>query len=213
MTFDDQLGMEGCVPATFRSTRTAGNVDVSLGNAIPYPVTIREQAASGGRYQAGDVTWSLRTAELGTVQPKPADLIIDEAGARWTILEATPAAFASFVRAVCRNLAIAYDLRDAIDIYRPDPTQEDDAAGNREPSFLPLSLGAICRVQETARRTVDTLGKLSAEVDYVVYLEQQIALTHEDQIRWNGKVLEIIGSVDPDRIDVLQRIDCIWRGF
>lgn len=220
--WDDQAILDGRETVTYRSVRDAGDVDVSVPNAVAYDVSLRDAAFSGGVYQAGDIVWTLPLAVLATagVVTKPADVIVRADGSRWTVLSRSATELAQFVKPATRNLAIAYDLRHTIDVYRPRATQDLGDAGRREPLFQPFALGRVCRVQEVGRDRADELGKIATEVRYDVFMESPLRLTHEDQIRWTppgepGQVrtLEVQRTRESDRIDVLQVVECLWRGY
>lgn len=215
---DVQLLLDALEAVTYTSVNDDdGDTDVSVGHAMRNNVSAREVSASLGRYQSGDVSWEFRESELSGVTPKPGDYVTDAGGTRYTVLDAMADDWANFVRVTSRNLKIAEGLRHSVDWYEPSPTQSADDAGHREPTFVPRRLGLACRVQETGRNPVEAMGKRVTVVTYDVILERRIEPTHEGQLRWTPagepqRILEITGATDPDRIDALQRLSCVWRG-
>lgn len=208
--FDDQSILDGQEVATFTSVRNSGNVAATLTDTVPLGVTTRELLASGGRYQAGDQTWTTSTRSV-PFTPKMADTITDSAGNVWTVLDVTTSTFASCHKFTTRNLAVANDLHDSLDVYRP-ALQSQTASGDRKPNFQPFQKAVACRVQETTRSVEDTLGKKVTAVNYSVIFAGQIpGLSNEDQLRWNGKNLQVTAVFEADRIDMLQRAEAVWR--
>jgi hypothetical protein len=214
----DYLVWEDLEAVTLRSVANAGDTDTAVTSAKRRAVTTREQAASGGRYTASDLNWFLPVTLLGSVTPKPADVVIDGDSRQWTALDVQLMALRTVWKLTTRDFAIAYSLRDMVDWYEPAPTQSVDVAGHREPTWVPRKLALACRVQEQSAEVVEAFGKMVTQRRYAVWCETRIAPTHEGQLRWTtdaGEVrtLEVTGVTEADRIDALTRVDCIYRGY
>lgn len=212
ITFDDQPILEGHEAVTVTSVRRTGDATASTATAVRYPMTTREASASFGVYQLGDVVWTLDTSEVSSIAPlKPRDKVTDSDGIDWTMLDAVKSPIANFWKCTTRALAIVNDLADRMDIYRPRPTQAQDDPGNREPVFMPFKLNLACRIQEISRNVVDAFGKRVTEIGYEIFTAETLAVTNEDQIRANGRIYDITGMVDAERIDALGKILAVWR--
>ena len=69
-----------------RRGSTPGGTPAPIAHALRRSVSIREAAASDGRYTTADVTWHLPVAELGQA-PRLGNLIRSGDGRQWTVLE------------------------------------------------------------------------------------------------------------------------------
>lgn len=209
--YDDQLSMDGRESVEYQSTRKAGGVTVTLPNAIQYPITTRELAASGGRYTGSDVVWSLRLAELGDVTPKPADTIIDATAAVWTVLDVAVSRFAGFAKATCRNLAVAFGLEDAVDIEVPTVAAGD--TGGRANVWAAKYSDLACRMQPDATESFDARGKDATARRYLCYVARQIDPRSDagdwGRVTFEGRYYQITGYRQAERIDELPVVECV----
>lgn len=197
-----------------RSRRTTGDFADYKVSSKRRALGFKEFVASGGVYTAQDLIW-LIPAELVTVGPiKPADILEPIDGQRWTVLEAPLIAEESYYKCICRNLVIANDLRDLIDIWEATNTQ--DAQANRTPTFAALHSKIPGRIQPIAGTIENTLGKFGLTKTYIAFLAtqltatQQLEITNEMQLRINGQTspkYAIKGWRNPARIDQLFEID------
>jgi head-tail adaptor len=167
--------------------------------------TYRELAASNGAYTASDVVWLVPSVLLG-VTGKPGDYITDEDGTVYTVLEASHNAFRSFWRFVTRDLVLANDLRDTIDIQRP--TIGYDSAGGKLRTFPPLGGSTAyddlpAKVQKLTDTLAVALGVEGFKADYAVIVGQQVTIEEGDRIKFGSLYLDITGLRNPSRIDEL----------
>lgn len=157
----------------------------------------KELAASSGAYTAGDQVWIIPVALLsGSKEIKPGDVVQSDSLAgddpeRWTVLEAQLGKARNTYRLTCRDLTIAYDLRDVINIERPRVTK--DAAGAhvlafpsdvQQPGGEVLYSGLICKVQPTEEEIVEERGVRGTQQKYDVIVSRQVAVVQYDRIAW-----------------------------
>lgn len=205
-TFDDLACFDGIEPVTYVSVANSGNTNISLPTALQMPVSNKERMASGGVYTGQDVQWSLRLAELGNVKPKPADKIIDGSGTTWVVLEVKTSKFAQAAWCICRDLIIANQLYDSIDIQRPANTI--DSSGKRVPSYSPVYTSIPGRLQELDGQREIEFDKAGFKRRYALILSQQVTVTTEDQCIVNGTdTYQIRSYKDPSRIDELMQLE------
>ncbi len=208
--FDDQSILDDRQTVEYVSRRDAGNVTASVSNAVSYGISKREVMASNGRYQSGDVVWTLPRSQVLALGPKVGDAVLAE-GVKYTVIGQDISAFASFVKLTTRNLVIAYGLQQSVTILRPNhglPTPTAD----RSPQFV-SSGPFVAAVQEMGRSPAEFLERRANEVRYTIVLEAQAAdLTHECLIVWNGLQLQIESVANVDRLDFLQQVECVYRG-
>lgn len=222
---------------TYTSHRTT---TASAGDAVLANVTAkrrnpsdRELAVSQGVYTSQDLVWLVPQANLTGLTPggdkepvaKPADTITDAAGNVWTVLEVFFNTLKSTWRLMTRNLAIAFDLQDAVDIQRYTLTY--DAAGAPVRAWPDNNVGTIlaagstpyaalpARAQLLTDEIKDERGLRGFQGNYAVYLSQQVQVTQEDRVKWTDKstspatvrYLDILGIHNPLRIDELPVLD------
>lgn len=181
-------------------------------------VNQREQVASGGVYTGADLVWLLPAAVIPAgLIPKPADVIVDDEGTRWTALSVERNKNRQTWRLTTRNLALAHQLDHTIDIQRAD--LGTDAAGGLV-RFWPDSspsggstpyAGISARVQLKTKEEVDQRGMRGFKETYEVTVDRQVKLTTNDRIKWTlaGDMvyLDISGLHNPELIDQLPVID------
>lgn len=201
---------------TLTQVDLAGDTITSGIDAKRRPVGAKEAAASFGVYTQTDTNWYL-PATLVTGRVRPRDRITDADGTVFTVLEAPLLNLGSIWKCVSRDLVLTAGLRDLVAFQRP--TNAQDAAGNREPTFATLAQDVPARVQETARTVKDALGRRVTEVTYSVWVDRTLAVTHEDRVLWtpagesSPRVLEIQGTKDAENIQALFMVEAVWRGF
>jgi hypothetical protein len=158
-------------------------------------LTIREQAASGGAYQAGDVSWIVPDLFIRPgIRPKPADAVIDSDQNRYTVLDAEQIKERQDWRLVTRNLAIAFSLGHFIDIQKAAISY--DRAGVEVQTYPEDGGGTIayanllCRVQLASDVLVDERLIRGFKGTYAIYVSQQIVFTadfNKYRCRWVDK--------------------------
>jgi hypothetical protein len=212
----------------FESARPDGPPD-ALGNApdtgvytaVPWAkrldMTARELAASGGAYQAGDVTWLIPDVFLpGGAEPGDAIQVGDSE--RWNVLETTFNREDFIWELKARNPAVAFNLRDLIDVERPAITY--DAAGAPVmlfPSGPAPNGGAViypklvCKVQSVESDIAEERGIRGTQTKYNVYLSRQVVVTQYDRVNWQGVYLDIVATHNSEQIDELPYLECVAK--
>ena len=174
-------------------------------------LTWKELAASGGAYTGQDTVWQIPQAVLPAGRPlKVGDQVIDADSTRYTALDVSLGKWKQTWRLTTRNLAIAYGLRDTIDIQRAEVGY--DQAGATVRTFPPaggrtIYAGLVARVQLVSREETDERGLRGLKALYQITIARAVSLVDEDRILWNGKYLDIKKYTQADRIDVLPVID------
>lgn len=191
--------------------RNVGDMSCTITNAKRRPVGFRQQAESMGVYTARDVNWWLPKAKTLGDAPKPGDKITDSDRIVWTVLESPLFCQRADYKCVSRALAIEHKLCDRCDVFRPAPSQGQDIAGNREPSFYPYKTNIACAFQEASRQVVEKFGKLVTEISYDVTLEEDFDLTNQDQVRAFGRTYDVTGYRNATSITELAVAQVVWR--
>lgn len=202
-----------------RSRRTVDGVTdwaVHSVSAKRRALQFRDLAASGGVYTPQDLKWCVPAeliAPLGDL--KPGDIIEPADGAQWVMMPdgVSLNTWKSWWGCVCRNLVVAHDLRELIDVWAP--TNAQDAQGNRAPTFTALHSKIPGRIQPIDGTVEESLGKRAITKRYTAYLAtqltvaQNLAITNEMQLRINGTTTayQIVAWRNPDSIDRLFEID------
>lgn len=186
-------------PAWFEvSNRTGDAARVYLPVAKRRALTLKELAASGGVYTGRDKVWLFPQRRIpASLKPKPADVLIDTAGERWTVLDVQHGKWGQTWRLTTRNRVIAEDLRDLIQIERAQI--EYDEAGVATKYFPPDTRGQTiyrdlpCRVQPQQSDIAEERGIRGFRTQYLIYVDREVSITNEDRILWEGQYLEIRG--------------------
>lgn len=152
------------------SAYTGTAVSVDLSRTGWHDITLKEQAASRGAYQAGDQFISLGVEELGDTVPGVGWRVTHgETGTVYTVLEVVRANYLGFYRCTGRNLALAAGLTDSVDLQHPTITS--DSAAGRSESWSNIRTSISCRVQPDDTLPFDGRGVRAAERKYLVYLD------------------------------------------
>ena len=192
---------------TYTAVKNAGNVTASIPKALKRALNFKELAASGGVYTSKDGKFIVPTTLLtaASIVPKPADLITDGDGVVWTVLEANTQVFDTVAHCVVRAMAIAYDLRDLVTIKRP--TNSQDAAAGRMPTFADLYTSLACRIQEQDGSEQVERGKRLTRKTYTIFLGQQVSVETTDRVMdADSNIYEIKAWRNPDQIGQLMEL-------
>ena len=190
------------------SVRKSGNVTTNISDAKRRALTFKEIVGSGGVYTGKDLAWLLPVAVMAGAVPKPADRIVDGDGVTWTVLEAPLNTWRTWYRAACRNLVLAYDLRDTADLMRPTNTQ--DAAGGRVPGYAAVSdsTSLPVRVQEIEAAVEERNGKRQTTRRFTAYCGQRIYPQAQDRlVTSDGTIYQLTGWRNADRLELLMELD------
>jgi hypothetical protein len=203
---------DGTVTVTlYRRGSTPGSPGTVIANALCQGLTTRQsrarnrndtwkRIASDGRYTAGDVVWHLPTEELN-VAPQLGDVLVDDEGRRWTVLEVQLTTLRSRWRCLSRNLAIAYGLDDTVTILRA--TFSKGEGGAAEPTWRPWRTGLRARIQPA-----EAVITGEHQTRQVAARYRNVALDHTHCIRGpDGTIYKIKAVNAAERIGELQTIE------
>jgi hypothetical protein len=211
---DSQAKLPGRETVTYRAaTDNAGSyTNYTVASAIRYPITLKEAATSNGVYTANDVVWTLGESQVDTAgfTPKPRDIILDDAGQSWTVLDTVHAMLGRFWKFTTRNLAIVNSLKDTVNVQHPTITQT--AAGHRSVAWSTVASSVSCRVQSRTVNGFDDRGVRSTETVYDVYFAAPIAATTATgdfaRLVFGSINLQIVNYTQDDHIDALPLAEC-----
>jgi hypothetical protein len=179
-------------PALARELRRPGAADI-----IPVTkwraLTRRELEVSLGAYTSGDrVCLIPKAILLPEVEIKPGDILTRTArdSSRWTALEVGTNKHEQTYRLTCRNLVLAFDLVDKIDIERAHVVYDDAGAAIKQfptgdgPRGGSIAYeGLACRVQLATQEISDERGIRGFKGSYAIILSREVVVTNEDRIR------------------------------
>lgn len=186
---------------TVTLTRSGSAMSIEIHNALRRAILRRDTVDSDGRYTASDFVWHLPVATLEET-PQPGDVLIDNSGARWTILGARPATFGSRWHCVCRNLATAYGLNVTVDIEKAVITKSD--AGAELLSWESWRTGLDARIQPATTR-LQPSDEHTRNIDrFHIYLLDDIEIDDPCRVRaTDGTTYKILSSHRRQRLDEL----------
>ena len=217
---------------TLESVRVHGTLRALIGTSRRSAVNIREQAPSFGAYQGADCGFRIpsRFVPAEFLPLKPRDRIIDEKGAVYTVLSVQPsrnnAADTGSWKLLCRDLSIAFDLRDLISIEEPR-RELDEGRAKLVRSWEEKYRMIPARVQLESEAIAEMAAKRVTQGTYRVFVDREVQVTHENRIRWipglrrdpvthilaapdlaDIRYLEVVGYHNAENISELPVIDC-----
>jgi head-tail adaptor len=173
----------------------------------------KEQMASGGVYTAEDKACLFPQAVLtpGLV-PKVRDVVIDlDDGSRWTVLEANLGKLDQTWKLMTRNLALAHDLVDRVDVQRAAVSYDrggyllkawPPAGGTTPYRQIPA------RVQLVADQVVDQAGIRGFLGTHQCFVDRELAdVTNEDRVLFQGRYYEVRGYRQSEAVDQLPYLE------
>ncbi len=188
-----------------RRGSTPGGAAATIAHALRRAVSVREAAASDGRYTAGDVTWHLPVAELAAA-PRLGDLVRSGEGRQWTVLEVRLTTLGTRWRCTTRSLAVVYGLDDTITILKP--TYVQGTGGAAEATWLPWRTGVRARIQPV-RSTPGSQHESRQKITRCqIFVEEEFALDPTHRIAAaDGTIYKILSVVGAERLGELQTIE------
>lgn len=190
-----------------------GGAPATITDAKSRSVSVREQAASFGRYQSGDVKWYLPVVQTVAAGITPAIgwTVTDGEGTVWTVLMVDKTVLGAVWKLTTRNLAIA--LGDTIDIEVPTVTP--GVTGARENAWSVKYPGLVARMQPERQETFEGRGKRTTATKYLCYVSQPIDPRNDagdwGRIAFAGRYYEVTGYRNAARIDELPVVECVAR--
>jgi hypothetical protein len=168
---------------------------------------VHKTVPGGGQHTAANVVWHLPTAELPDV-PRLGDLIVDDAGARWTILEVKRSTLGARWCCSSREVAIAFGLDDTITVLKA--IAPHGGCGPTEPVWRIWRTGVRARIQPAQTKISRDAAASSASTtaQYRIFVEENLDLDHTCCIRGaDGTIYTITSTIGAERIGELQVID------
>jgi len=203
---DDLAGVvDGLTSATV--TRPGSSATTEVTHALRRPIRTREAEASEGRYSASDVAWHLPASEMPTA-PRPGDVIVDEDGRRWTVLDVEKTTLDGRWRCVARNLAVVHGLDQYVDVEKA--TYAKGEGGADQPTWQVWKTGLRAKIQPARVEVRDEHDGRATAAGFKVFLAEDVAVDHTHRIKGpDGAVYRVTGYRKADRIDALVEIDAI----
>lgn len=187
-------------------------------NALRRQPSIKERAPSNGAYQGADLNWCIPSVNLvGTGDLKPGDRVVEEDGTEWVALTVEHATFRSFWRLYTINLCIHHDLRDLVEIQEPTITY--DAAGGpvrlwpdgATPGGRVSYAALAAKVQKLEDTVVEERGLHGFNGSHAIYLSQEVAITKQARVKFEGQYFDIRAMRNPLRLDEVPVLDADLR--
>jgi len=191
--------------------RPGSSASTEVAHALCRAVRTRELEKSGGRYTAGDVTWHLPESELADA-PRPGDVIVDQEGQRWTVLDLQHTALAGRWRCVARNLAVVHGLDDYVDIEKATYAKGDGGAD--VPTWHTWKTGLRAKIQPARLQMRDEHERRVGAAEFTIFLAEDVAVDHTHRIKGpDGTIYRVAGYRKADRIDALLELDVVRASY
>jgi hypothetical protein len=196
-----------------RRGSTLGNNGTVIAHALRRAMTTNEAAIiargdvhknvpSDGRHAAFFLAWHLPTAEL-PLEPRLGDVILDDNGQRWTILEVKRVTLGARWRCETKNVAVAFGLDDTISLLK---TSDGDI-------WRTWQTGIRARIQPLETKISTDAYTSSTAKTYRIFIEETLELDHTCRIRGaDGSLYSITRSTGAERIGELQVIEATKSG-
>ena len=195
-------------------------MSVAVPGAKRRALSLREMAASGGVYQAGDITWLIPAVlyPKSLEAPKPADVVIDGDRNEYTVLSAQgqrrDATGYQTYKLVCRNLRVAYLMQDLLTVESVVGTHLD-TSGVEIKDFAPVVTGVPCRFQEIGNEVKDGRAIRGTERRFEIFLSRELDIDiARSRIPYSGVVggaLDITGYRSRMSITDLPTLEAVGR--
>ena len=200
--------VDGLTSATV--TRPGSSATTEVTHALRRPIRTREAEKSEGRYTASDVVWHLPSSEIST-PPRPGDVIVDEDGRRWTVLDVEKTTLDGRWRCVARNLAVVHGLDQYVDVEKATYAKGDGGAD--QPTWQVWKTGLRAKIQPAQVEVRDEHDGRATAAGFKVFLAEDVAVDHTHRIKGpDGAVYRVTGCRKADRIDALVEIDVVRVG-
>lgn len=196
-------------------TNTPPQQALAVSHALRGQPSVKERAPTGGVYQGSDLLWCLPGALLGGQRPKPGDTVKDQdanGAVTWTVLNQDYDQIDQVWQLYCVNLQLHFQLYESCTFK--SPTNAQDAAGSRVPTFAQSGSAVNCRFQLTGEDQAAERGKILWKKTYDLFLAEEVSgLTHEWQcLDSSGEVYEVISVRNRSRIDELSVVTLNLHG-
>lgn len=182
-------------------SRRASTRTVAISAARRLSTISTEANPSGGLAQQADAIWHLQMPS-GESAPKIGDVVVDENGGRWTILETQEFLLLGRWKCVTRELSIAHGCLDRVDIERA--IWGDLGSGPEIVDWVYVSTALPVTIQPE-EIVVDTTANPSVTQSFFqILLSESISLQPDDRfIAEDGSVYLLQSYEGADRIDRL----------
>lgn len=181
--------------------------------ALRRALTTRELTAANGAYTGQDVAWLIPKKPISDTAfaPKPGDKVVD-AVSSWTALEVKFINVRQVWRLVCRNLALAYGLRDKITIEQA--TRSTDSVGAiARPAWTAIYTDIGARVQPMNAEVKFERGVDGQEQAYTIIVDRELSLidVRNCRVPWLGKYLDLRSYRMAELITELPRLEAVLK--
>lgn len=188
--------------------KPGSTASTSVASALRRAVSVREAAASGGRYTTSDLVWHLPQS-LVTTQPALGDKVRDAASVDYTILEVHKETLGTRWKCITRDLAVAHRLDTLVTIERGDTVK--GVGGAAEPVWDVWLAGVRARIQPIEGRTeVENQQRIDRATHTVFVDAADFRPDHRSRVKdESGAVYAVIGYRQPAAIGRLLELDVV----
>jgi len=198
---------DGLETATLRRKDTNNSAAISA--ARRFDVVAQEATPSDGAARQADAIWHFQLP-TGETAPAVGDVVVDQLGSRWTILEVHEFSLLGRWKCVTRELSVAFSCLDRVDIERA--VWGDLGAGPVIVDWIYVRTAMPVKIQPEGLVIVD--GNVTPPVwqaQFQIILSESVALEADDRfVAEDGTVYRLQSYAQAERIDALPMAK-VWR--
>jgi len=184
---------------TFR--RRNSTTELRVDAAYRQQSQTHESLPSAGEVLQTDTVWHLSLA-TETGPPRPGDLVIDQQGARWTILETEQLVALGRWKCNARDLQLVYGCHSQADVARP--VWGDNGSGPEIVDWTDICMALPVNIQLDEMLLDSSTEPPTKQLLYDITLGESIALEPDDRLTAaDGLSYRVQALLQANRIDVL----------
>lgn len=185
-------------------TQASTGTEISVASALRREIKNTERQPSNGTYRHGDVWWEVPVTLL-TTEPGPGDTLTDASSNEWTVLQVDVSTLASRYRCHCRNMRIAHNLRQLLQVWYGETCKDETGAAVRNWQPGERFYG---RIQPAETTNTEEHGQRAQMTGYDVYCAEQLDMSREMLVETeDGTQYKVTSSRNAEQIGELMVLE------
>ena len=186
-------------PVTLR--RRSSTKEIAVDRAYRQKVFSKESVPSNGAAVQAETVWHLQLA-TGEMGPQVGDVVIDGNAQRWTILNSEQLHSLGRWKCTSRELSIAYDCRDLVDVERA--VWDDIGSGPEIVDWTGICAAVPVSIRLDEMVLDNSTDPPTKQLLYQIVLSESLDLESDDRlVAQDGPRYRVQSMQQAERIDVL----------